>query len=376
MTEAERFLKEKLNPTRSVATSSPALQRPTAKEGESDRGWGVLCAPAFSEHRKFWFAGFILLLFLANLLVADASGLSRMLDHHPDDDDISALCFLMVTPITFWIPSLCLVYWAFGRKVLQVIGWLSSVWMVCVQLFRLFILFNMRHIDLTDIVVGIVVAILGFLGMAAIVRNLIVQKAREENPVARTGKHQSPPKSLRVKYVCPSCKKTVRSLVPAVASATTRCPNCGNEIAVSGLAAYAKEPIPAQLAQVIFYIIGILSIGFGIAKFLSGRFSADYAFVIGEMIGAIGIPVLFYSLARGIRQGRTWVRILLLLFSALTVVIWVMFMVATRAFMTMPIAILAFMTILPTAFVFLPHCNDWFALKRICRKCIRERKSS
>ena len=371
MTEAERFLREKLNPPQNGAMCSSTIQRTMAKGCESDRGWGVLRSPVFSEHRTFWFVGFLLLLFLANLLVAVAGGLPRMLDHYPDDDDIFALCFLMVTPISFWVPALYLFYWAFGWRTLQVIGWISSIWMVFVQMFHIFILFNLRYADPTDIVVGIVVAILGFMGVAAIIRNLIVQKKREENSVEHAGKLLTPSKLLKVKYACPFCKKTVRSFVTAASSGTAKCPACGNEIAVSELATSVKEPIPAQLARVVFYILGILAIGFGVSKFLSGRFSCNLAFMLGELIGAIVIPALYYSIAHGIKQGKMWVRIFLLTVSILTIVGWVVFRAGLVAIITS-----GFMTVLPTTLIFLPRCNDWFSFKRFCRKSVRAKPST
>ncbi len=369
MTEAERFLREKLNPPlQNGDMCSSTIQREKAQGCESDRGWGVLRSPVFSEHRKFWFVGFLLLLFLANLLVAVAGGLPRMLDHSPDDDDIFALCFLMVTPISFWIPALYLFYWAFGWRTLQIIGWISSVWMVFVQMFRIFILFNLRYADPTDIVVGIVVAILGFMGVAAIIRNLIMLRKHKEKFVEQIEKQLCPPKILKVKYDCPFCKKTVRSLVMTASSGMTKCPSCGNELAASKLAACVKEPVSAQLARVVFYIQGILTIGFGVAEFLSGRFPDSLAGMIGELIGVIGIPVLFYSIARGIKQGRMWVRVFLLIASFLTVVGWVVFKADHATIITS-----GFMMVLPTTLIFLPRCNDWFAFKRFGRKSARVR---
>ena len=193
----------------------------------------------------------------------------------------------------------------------------------------------------------------------------------ESKSVKQTEKRPRPPKSLKVKYVCPFCKQTVRSPVTATPSGTARCPACGNEIAVSELAASVKEPIPAQLARVVFYILGILSIGFGVSRFLSGRFSPDLASLIGELIGTIGIPILYYSIARGIKQGRMWVRIFLLIVSILTVMGWIVFRAGLATIIT-----LGFMTVLPTALIFLPRCNDWFSFKRFCRKSAKARKSA
>lgn len=185
----------------------------------------------------------------------------------------------------------------------------------------------------------------------------------ESKSVKQTEKRPRPPKSLKVKYACPFCKKTVRSLVTAASSGTAKCPACGNELAVMKLAECVKEPIPAQLARVVFYIQGILTIGFGVAEFLSGRFPDSLAGMIGELIGVIGIPVLFYSIARGIKQGRMWVRIFLLSVSFLTVVGWVVFKAEPAAIITS-----GFMVVLPTTLIFLPRCNDWFSFKRFDRK--------
>ena len=195
--------------------------------------------------------------------------------------------------------------------------------------------------------------------------------AGESKSAKQTEKRPRPPKSLKVKYACPFCKKTVRSFVTAASSGTAKCPACGNEIAVSELATSVKEPIPAQLARVVFYILGILAIGFGVSKFLSGRFSCNLAFMLGELIGAIVIPALYYSIAHGIKQGKMWVRIFLLTVSILTIVGWVVFRAGLVAIITS-----GFMTVLPTTLIFLPRCNDWFSFKRFCRKSVRAKPST
>ena len=301
-------------------------------------------------------------MFLVNFLIAVASDLPRALDHRPDDDDMVALCFSMVTSITFWIPTLYLFYWAFGRKVLKVVGWMATVWMVCVQLYRLGVLFNMRYVETTDIVIGIVVALIGFLGVAAVVRNLIVMKACNVSDRVQTEKPPRPPKVLKVKYVCPSCKKTIKASVTAAPDGITNCPSCGSEIGMTVLATCAKEPLTAQLARVIFYIMGILAIISGVGQFLTGRFSSDFAVLTGELVAIIGFPVLLFSMAGGIKKGRMWVRILLVVLSMLTGV-WLVMSKCN------PIAItFGCITIVPMIFVFLPRCNNWFSLKRMCRK--------
>lgn len=175
MTEAERFLREKLNPSKQAATSSSASRPSRTQEDEAGCAWGVLHAPVFAEHRKFWFMGFILLLILANLLLGVNRG---------DLDDLDTLCFLLVTPITFWIPALFLLGWSFGRRVRKIVGWIATVWMVCAQLFLLFVLFDSCDIRPPEIAIGIVVALLGSLGIAAVIRNLIVMKVRGTKPLA------------------------------------------------------------------------------------------------------------------------------------------------------------------------------------------------
>lgn len=367
MTEAERFLQEKLNPPKPVvAETTPALGGVSNVSGGAT-GWWFLKSPVFSGHRKFWFVGFILVIFLANFLIAVASGLPEMLDHRPDDDDIYALCFSMITSITFWIPVLYLVYWAFGRKTFKVVGWIASVWMVGVQLYRIGLLFNMRYAGSTEIISGIVVALIGFLGVAAVVRNLVIWGRTDSGDDSTADGKSKQPRILRVDYHCPECNKMISTSMSADADFSTSCPSCEKSLQACDIASFTKEPVSCQLARVVFYIMGVLAVISGVGRLFTGRFSSDSAVMFGELIGMIGMPILFFAMAGAIKKGKTWVRIVLLILTALTVA----GLIASK-FNVIAI-VFGCIVILPTVFVFFPRSNDWFLLNRIARKQLKAR---
>ena len=106
MTEAERFLHERLNPPKS---STSVTQTAVVEETtELPFVLGFLSHPSFLRHRFFWSIGFVLMIVLVDLLVMVATEAFAAMDRmsHLNDDHALALIVSFITPITFWIPLL------------------------------------------------------------------------------------------------------------------------------------------------------------------------------------------------------------------------------------------------------------------------------
>lgn len=380
MTEAERFLHERLNPAK---TSTPIAQTAVVEETvERPPVPGFLSHPSFSHHRIFWSVGFVLMIALVDLLIMVVTDAFTAIDRmsHLSYRHALALIVSFVNPITFWIPLLVVAKWAWNRKLVKWLAWAATVWMVVIHLCKIGALFTVYGISAGQILIGIIVFLIGALGIGAVLWNLIKtgesMKSTAMNADTSMSNRQKiahPLSKRNVVILCAGCKKKFSTTVTSPSDFVC-CNNCGAENVLIELETSIEIPKACQVARRILYVWGALAL-FGF---------------IGNMIGVSGRPgpslnfiqlfyILFtFAIASGIKQGRNWTRILAAIIAVLCIVGIMSFLshVSSSDFgMFIFIAILIVVVgIIPAILLFLPKSNDWFSVKSMLRKSRENKK--
>ena len=374
MTEAERFLHERLNPAK---TSTSIAQTAVVEETvERPPVLGFLSHPSFSHHRIFWSIGFVLMIALIDLLIMVATDAFTAIDRmsHLNDDHALALIVSFITPITFWIPILVVAQWAWNRKFVKCLAWAATVWMVVIHLCKIGALFTARGISAGQILIGIIVFLIGALGIGAVLWNLVTMKAAEKstrtNPASSMSHRQKvvhPLTKRNVAILCTGCKKKFNTTVTS-SSDFVDCTYCGAENALMDLETSIEMPTVCRIARRILYVWGVLALLGFISNMIgiSGRSGPSFDLV------QFSYMLLTFAMASGIKQGRNWARIL----AAIIAVLCLMGLMpllsqgsSSDFGMFIFIALLLFVVgILPAILVFLPRSNDWFAVKTMLRK--------
>lgn len=322
MTEAERFLHERLN---SPKPNTPIAQSVALKgDAELPPMLGFLAHPVFSRHRIFWGIGFALMIALVDLLIMVATGAFDAIDsmRSLDDDHALALIVSFITPITFWIPLLVVARWVWNREFANELAWGATVWMAITHLWKIAALFTAYGISTDHILMGIVVFLIGALGIAAVVWNLVVNK------------HSQSPRQYRISIKCASCKKSFKQKVSAPDDYVI-CPRCGARKHLSELENFVKEPIVCQVIRAITYTLCFLAIIIDIEA-LWRALEYDSPIYLRILIACALRLALLFGIPYGIKKGMNWSRCLLFPF--------------------------------PGVLLYLPGCNAWFAVKTMLRK--------
>lgn len=168
MTEAERFLREKLNPPKPMAgnrgdrakllrTESKVIELHVPK---------FLTNPLFSDHRTFWsIVAVLALLFVEIALAPPESVLAR------------GCCMSLLAPFTFWIPVLLVAKWAWKQRFVRFLTWFAVAWMIVCHLLKIAILLDGSR-DADEFLLALAVFGIGACGIAAVLWDAIKQKVK------------------------------------------------------------------------------------------------------------------------------------------------------------------------------------------------------
>lgn len=372
MTEAERFLHERLNPAK---TSTSIAQTAVVEETvERPPVLGFLSHPSFSHHRIFWSIGFVLMIALVDLLIMVATDAFTAIDRmsYLNDDHALALIVSFITPITFWIPLLVVAKWAWNRKFVKVLAWAATVWMVIIHLCKIGALFTAYGVSAGQILIGIIVFLIGALGIGAVVWNLVINGRKQKvnyGPIKNSNQNAERTVALqqrRVTVKCVSCKKSFQQMVSAPDDYVI-CPTCGVEKHLYEIEFLVKEPIVCQIIRAVFYILGFFAIISSIGT-IWRELGRDGAYFMGTLGGCALNLALLFGVPSGIKKGSNWPRYLLSILGGIALICFLALKFNAVAF--------CFVVLLgiPGALLFLPGCNSWFAVKTMLRKSRENKK--
>lgn len=372
MTEAERFLHERLNPPK---PNTPVVQTAIAEEtAELPSMLGFLSHPSFLRHRIFWSIGFVLMIALIDLLIMAATDAFAAIDRmsHLDGDHALALIVSFITPITFWIPLLVVAKWAWNRKVVKVFAWVATVWMVIIHLCKIGALFTAYGISAGQILIGIIVFLIGALGIGAVVWNFVVNEGKQRANYSQTkssNRNAEPRVALhkrRITIKCASCNKSFQQAVSAPDDYVI-CSNCGVEKPLCEIETLIKEPIVCQIIRAVFYIFGFFAIISSISTIFR-EMDRDVSSFMGALGGCALNLALLFGVPSGIKKGAKWSRNLLIILGGISLVCFVALKFNPVAFIFM-----IFLGV-PGLLLFLPKCNAWFSVKTMLRKSRENKK--
>lgn len=168
MTEAERFLREKLTPPKSIAvnrgdrvksprTESKVIELHVPK---------FLTNPLFSDHRTFWSIVAVLALIFVEIALV------------PPENVFERGCYMsLLAPFTFWIPVLLVAKWAWNQRFVRSLTWFAVVWMVVSHLLKITIQID-RPRDAEEFFSALTVFGIGGCGIAAVLWDAIKQKVK------------------------------------------------------------------------------------------------------------------------------------------------------------------------------------------------------
>ena len=173
MTEAERFLREKLTPPKPIAvnrgdrvksprTESKVIELHVPK---------FLTNPLFSDHRTFWSIVAVLALIFVALFFAPSEYVFAPGLHRP------FLISFSLAPFTFWIPVLLVAKWAWKQRFVRFLTWFAVVWMIVCHLLKIAILLDGSR-DADEFLLALKVFGIGCSGIAAVLWDAIKQKVK------------------------------------------------------------------------------------------------------------------------------------------------------------------------------------------------------
>lgn len=374
MTEAERFLYERLNPPK---PNTSVVQTAVVEEtSELPSVLSFLSHPTFLRHKVFWSIGFVLMIVLVDLLIMAATDAFTAIDRMSrlNDDHALALIVSFITPITFWIPILVVAQWAWNKKFVKFLAWTATIWMAVIHLCKIGALFTAHGVSAGQILIGIIVFLIGALGIGAIIWNLIAYK-RKQNVIHNLpeGKNENDTHTavLLKRQIAIKCVSCNRAFLQAVSTLDDYviCPNCGDEKHLYEVGPFIKEPLVCQSIRAVFYIFGFFVIISSIGTIFRAM-GRDVSYFMGTLGGcALNIALLF-GIPSGIKKGAKWTRNLLVSVGGIAMVCFV----ALKFNHVALIFVILFGG--PGLLLFLPKCNAWFAVKTMLRKSREKRKEN
>lgn len=365
MTEAERFLFEKLNPPKPAEDHEEVITQVVSRSVAID-GIGFLKNTIFSTHRLFWCFAFSLIVLLVDAIIMASTNYFGLLEHvfagwRYDDDYLVGLCCAMITPITFWMPITYLAFWMSLKKYVKVGCWAAFVWMVVWQIFKLIVLFNMRSTDFGQVLVAFIMFLLGSAGIAAVGRMTYVFSRRmlRQDSVGSSAKAPSQPADpiyTVVKLHCPECRKITKAKVFREIR-IVRCLDCGTEQERGHALLSMKEPVVAQIVRALFYILGVIA-SIGIVLSFFSPYGGN-SLSISNIIAL----VLLFAIPHSIKHGYNWGRILLVVFAVLFLIVAI-----GDKFRNEGLVWMSLVYLIPAVLLFLPPSNAWYTAKKWGRK--------
>ena len=373
MTEAERFLQEKLNPPKPIVAESVVDTTPTPV---SDNTPAFLKKPAFANHRIFWSVAFVLVIALIDVTIMAVTDAFETIGDIDDlrRSDAAALIVSLLTPISFWIPILLVSNWAWSKKFTNFLMWAASIWMIILHLLKIGFLFSISRIEAGQVLLGIIMFLFGALGIAAVLWNTIKNRKIEVKPSVKSfdsskgasdvkDKVKRESSNKRIKLTCKGCRKTYTAMVKTGYDVVV-CPHCNIEYRLVDIEGSVKEPVCCQVARALMYIMGVIMIIGSIGLMFEGR-------IPNVVAGALWAWLTFGS-ASGLKAGKGWPRVVWLIISLFFIVGYISTassIISGSLHVFQPI-VLPF--VIPTALMFMPSSNAWLSVRKMLRKAIAE----
>ena len=343
MTAADRYLQEKLNLAKADSGSIEANAQKGAERPQAS--WGSLRSPLIDQHRVFWSLAAILVIALIDVIIMYASGALEVLDRgYFYRRDWMALAVSMITPVSFWLPLVTVVRWAWNRVLAKVSLWCVIVWMIAMHLLKM--LLYVDELAPRGFMLVIILFLMGLLGVVVAVRMAIKDgrkkmesqftSPRVPASVGSTKTETVQPRNVTIK--CPKCKKKFRTYINS-ATSVVRCPDCLSEEEIVAWETHIREPVPLRLTRaILFYWCGLVSM---IVMPICCLFRGN---ILGIVI-AIAFAFLSFKMESSLEGGRGWPRIVILILF----------------FFYWP-------CLIPAVLTFLPASQDWLDVKRMIIK--------
>ncbi len=173
MTEAERFIQEKLISSNPIAVNRDSQAKSPHMESDTIELHvpKFLTNSLFSNHRIFWSIVSILVILFIDFAIAPPESVLKSVCY-------DSLLISLFAPFTFWIPVLLVVKWAWNQKLVRSLMWLIVIWMMVFHLLKISILLDGGTDDLGEFFFALIAFGIGGCGIAAVLWDAIKQKIK------------------------------------------------------------------------------------------------------------------------------------------------------------------------------------------------------